>query len=85
MVFMMRLGEKKTLRRNSLGKLGRGEISHETTEQPDEARVEAEEDGRRMRGTSWKYKRHSGEIHAANKGSRQKKTRIFYGQADRKG
>ena len=50
MVFMMRLGEKKTLRRNSLGKLGRGEISHETTEQPDEERVEAEEDGRRMRG-----------------------------------
>ena len=32
---MMRLGEKKTRRRNSLGKLGGG-ISHETTEQQDE-------------------------------------------------
>ena len=38
MVFMMRLSEKKTLRRNSLGKLGGGEggISDETTEQQDE-------------------------------------------------
>ena len=43
----MRLGEKKTRRRNSLGKLGGG-ISHETTEQRDERegeKVVKEENG----------------------------------------